>query len=76
MSTAEIKMEVMEFLVKADDEIAGELVEFTRKLAFANYTVSKEDVAKYEKRLSDFETSGEKGLSKEESLALLKAQLK
>ena len=76
MSTAEMKMEVMEFLLKADDKIAGELVEFTRKLAFANYTRSKGDVVKYEQRLSDFETSGEKGLSKEESLALLVAQLK
>lgn len=76
MSIAEQKMKLMEFLVNANDEITGELIEFTQRLSSGSYIPSKADVEKYEKRVKDFESSGEKGLTKEKSLAQLRAKLK
>ncbi len=76
MSIAEQKMRLMEFLVNANDEITGELIEFIQRLSSGGYVPSKADVEKYEKRVKDFESSSEKGLTKEESLAQLRAKLR
>jgi hypothetical protein len=70
MSFAEKKLELFRIVADADEELTGKLIAFAISLQ-KTHQPSAEEVAFYEKRSEEFMASGEKGLTKEESLALL-----
>ena len=75
MSLAEKKIELLQIVVNADEEMTGKLIEFAYSLQ-NDFHPSTEAVAFYEKRRDEFFASGEKGLTKEESLSKLRELLK
>lgn len=75
MSIAEQKMELVKWIVTADDESIDRLVRFTKQLGNKDF-IAEEEVRFYEKRSDDFIVSGEKGFSKDESLSQLRKQMK
>lgn len=73
MGFAEKKLELFRIVADADEELTGKLIEFAISLQKFPEP-SPEEVAFYEKRSEAFIASGEKGLTKEESLDLLKSR--
>jgi hypothetical protein len=67
MSIAEQKIELLKFVVEADAETTGKLIELTHQLRNKKYEFSDEEIAKFEKIRDDFFASGEKGYSVEEA---------
>ena len=75
MSFAEKKLELIKIVTEADEDTTAKLIEFANWLQKGTEP-SSEDVIHFEQKRDDFFASGEKGLSKDESLALLRDQLK
>lgn len=76
MSLAEQKKELLRIVNEADEEFMGKLIAFAKRLTTGDEDTPEEVIKAYEKRTRDFFESGEKGFSKEESLAQLRNLLK
>ena len=73
MSFAEKKVERLKIVADADEKLSGRLTEFAISLQKIS-NPSAEEVTFYEKRSEAFIASGEIGLTKEESLELLRSR--
>lgn len=73
MGFAEKKAELLRIAETADEETTGKLIDFYHQL-LPNAELD-EATALYEKRIDDFITSGEKGISGNEMVARLKKML-
>ncbi len=76
MSTAEQKAELHKIVEAADEETTGRLIELVNQLAKGRQKFSTDEVVFFENRAEDFISSGAKGYTAEESLALLKKRMK
>lgn len=74
MGLPEQTKELLQIVGNADEEAMGKIIAFARRLT-GEEASAEEAVKRYEKRAADFFASGEKGLSKEESLEQLRRLL-
>lgn len=76
MNVAEQKIELLKFVVEADAETTGKLIELTHQLQNEQYEFSDEEIKKFEKTRNDFFASGEKGYSIEEAHTMIRNKAK
>ncbi|MGV3530392.1 MAG: hypothetical protein ACO1OO_15930 [Flavisolibacter sp.] len=76
MSISEQKLELLRFVVDADDETTEKLVAFAQGLSTKEYKFSEQEVSFFEERMKEFFKSGESGITAEESIKRLREKLK
>jgi hypothetical protein len=75
MSISEQKLELLRFVVDADEETTGKLIAFTQELGLIGHKFSDDEIAFFEKRMNHFFSSGEMGITAEESIKRLREKL-
>jgi hypothetical protein len=75
MGFAEKKVELFQIVANADEATTSKLIEFAYSIQ-GQQQPSAKTISEYEKRSEDVLASGEAGITKEESLQLLRTLIK
>lgn len=76
MSISEQKLQLVRFVVDADEETTEKLIAFAQELSTKGYKFSEQEVSFFEERMNEFFKSGDAGITAEESIERLREKLK